>query len=285
MKTLNSKQKEMQVFLEENSIIGFAGSVDVYDSKIYVDTRTGQGYDQVIQKLDKLISYLATKYRFPGFTFEDGRQHVVVHILEGIPKFDPRKNVKLSTFIQMRVSRRLINELRNESRHAKNATMLNVQAYTFTCECNYSETIVVNVGEDVDGECAQCGKMFSKAKKTAITPNEIPISSYARCDFMGNAQAEERGSDMSLEFSEENEFLQMQNYRSSMDENIIKSHDIQKWLSTEEPLVVKIVKLICLHDYSIKAAAEKVGISGAWANIKLKNLKNKNIVKEIFGRV
>jgi hypothetical protein len=70
----------------------------------------------------------------------------------------------------------------------------------------------------------------------------------------------------------------------SIDDDAIFSHDIKNWLSKEDPRVVRIVELIYFHDYSVKAAAEKVGLSGAGANMKLKELSKNKIVKELFGR-
>ena len=120
MKTVNiHKDKEMEVLIDKDTKVrlGFAGWINIDNESVYVDTRNGTGYDIVIKKLDRMIKFLASKYKFSGFTFEDAKQHVCMHVLEGIPKFDPtRENVKLSTFLQMRIQRRLINEIRDNSR-------------------------------------------------------------------------------------------------------------------------------------------------------------------------
>lgn len=279
MKTLNGhKNKELQIYNEEESLTGFAGLVEVYDEQIYVSTLTGEGYEKVIKKLDKLINYLAIKYRFNGFTFEDGRQHVVVHILEGIPKFDPRKGVKLSTFIQMMVSRKLMNELRNDSKTARNATFLNVRTYSCLCQCGYTTTITMAPSSDVSETCNQCGHSLSEATRTIPTnPAEISLDRGVYKDKFSNTED-------SPELPEDNELARMYNDKSSLDDTIITSCDIQKWLSSEEPMVTKLIELICFHDYSLKAAADQIGISRAWADIKLKKLKEKSIVREIFGK-
>jgi RNA polymerase sigma factor (sigma-70 family) len=275
MKTLNSRKNK-------NS---FAGTVDVYDEKIYIDTDSGEGYDKVITKLDKLINFLAVKYRFHGFTFEDGRQHVTMHILEGIPKFDPTKGVKLSTFIQMMVARRLINELRNESKGSRNATFLNVRSYSCICTCGYNNNITISADDEIGGNCDRCHAHLSGAKRIiSVNPTEISLDEHLR----NMKHCAKRTSDTDVftsEFSDRNDFMQSCNEKSAVDESVIISHDIQKWLATEDPLVVKLIELICFHDYSLKAAADEVGISRAWADVKLKQLKDKHIVREIFGRV
>jgi DNA-directed RNA polymerase sigma subunit (sigma70/sigma32) len=275
MKTLNSRKNK------QNS---FAGTVDVYDEKIYIDTDSGEGYDKVITKLDKLINFLAVKYRFHGFTFEDGRQHVTMHILEGIPKFDPSKGVKLSTFIQMMVSRRLINELRNESKSSRNATFLNVRSYSCICSCGYNNNITISADDDIGGHCDRCRAHLSGARRViSVNPSEISLDEHLK-----NMRHPDRGiADADVftsEMSDRNDFMQTCDEKSTLDENVIMSYDVQKWLATEDPLVVRLIELICIRDYSLKAAADEVGISRAWADVKLKQLKDKHIVKEIFGR-
>jgi len=279
MKTLNSrKNKELQIFTDNaDKLIGFAGFVDVYEEQIYIDTRTGEGYNKVIRKLDKLISYLAVKYRFNGFSFEDGRQHVTLHILEGIPKFDPRRGVKLSTFIQMMVSRRLINELRNDSKTARNATFLNIRTYSCVCKCGYNTITTLSSDEKISGNCDQCGHPLSESERV-IPTNPVEIS-LDRGIFHYKTENND-----SPELSEDNELSTLYSEKVALDDSVISSCDIQKWLANEEPMVVKLIELICFHDYSLKAAADHVGISRAWADIKLKKLKDKSIVKEIFGR-
>jgi hypothetical protein len=66
------------------------------------------------------------------------------------------------------------------------------------------------------------------------------------------------------------------NNTNNIDNEVIFLHDIKKWLVDEDPRVIEMVELIYFHDYSVKAAAEIVGLSGAGANMKLKDLsKNK----------
>lgn len=271
MKTINSGSKEMKLFLDGDILTGFAGPVKVFKKEIYVNTKTGLGYDKVIKGLDKLINFLANKYHFDGFTIEDTKQHIVVHILEGIPKFDPRKNVKLSTFIQMRVSRRLINEIRNDSKRTKNATTLNVYSYTFNCVCESSETVILGAEKDLKRKCNNCGKNMVNVKRNAIHPCEIPEN-----NFLYNGSSNIEFSDKDRIFGPTNDYL--------LDEAVIYTYDINKWLENEDPVMAKVIELMCEKDYSINEAAKEVGISGAWVNVRLRNLKNKNIIKEIFGR-
>jgi len=278
MKTINAnKDKELEIFTDTNTndYLGFAGWITVDNEAIYVDTRDGTGYDKIIVKMSKLIKYLATKYNFSGFTFEDAKQHVSLHIIEGMSKFDPRKEIKLSTFLQMRINRRLINEIRDDSRFYRNATMLNVQSYTVTCSCGGSFSITLNSDEDMsDRECAECGSSLGTAAKRAISHAELPIESAMEI------------SDESYPHTTENMIKNTNIFGDPKDlseDNIISRHDFREWLKDEDPRMIKVIELICFHDYSIKEAAAEAGISNAGANIKLKNLRKNKKIKEIFG--
>lgn len=280
MRIINSKKyhkvcKDIQLFVDPKtkSQNGFAGTVVLYNSKIYVDTRDGTGYDKIIEKLGALIYRLALKYRFNGNTFEDTRHDIIVHILEGIPKYNPDKNTKLSTFLEMRVNRRLINKLRDCSRISRNATFLNVGTYQITCECGINVIAIFNGKNGYEKDCQKCGKALSEAiKQIPLNTPEVNESMLSQNRFY------EDFSDIHTDFGT---FL---NETISIDDEVIFMHDMQNWLCEEDPRVVKIIELYCLHDYSIKAAAKKVGLSSAGGNMKLKELAKNPQVREILGR-
>ena len=114
MKIINSNKSrkqcgETEVFVDPVTKVqnGFVGNAMVYDQSIYIDTRDGTGYDKVIEKLGALIYKFSNKYHFNNNSFEDTKHDVIIHILEGIPKYNSNRNAKLSTFLEMRVSIRL----------------------------------------------------------------------------------------------------------------------------------------------------------------------------------
>lgn len=280
MKTINSKKhqkicEDILFFTDPDTKVqnGFAGNVELYDSQIYVDTRDGTGYDKVIDKLGSLVYKMALKYHFNGNTFDDTKHDVIIHILEGIPKYDPRKNTKLSTFIEMRVDRRLINELRNCSRISRNATFLNVGSYQVTCECGTNVIATFNGKKGYDKDCKKCGKPLSEAvKQMPLNTPEVNESTLSPNRFY------EDFSDIHTDFGA------MLDDTYPVDDHAIFLHDMKNWLYNEDPRVVRIIELYCFHDYSIKAAAEEVGLSGAGGNMKLKELARNPHVREILGR-
>lgn len=279
MRTLNSKKKtdnKAEVFEnpETGEYIGFSGKVKLYDTEVYIDTRSGQGYEEIIKKLNPLICKFASKYHFNGNSFDDTRHDVIVHILEGILKYDPRKETKLSSFLQMRVNRRLINEIRNNGRAFRNATFLNISTFSCTCSCGHN--FVETVGKEEDIICPECSRRIEDLDC------KNPINMYEVSESMLNYRYWDGEKDCNAYVNTDE--LLYNNHKVRPDVEAMNRCDMQKWLKDEDPRVVKIVELMYFHDYTVKAAAEQVGLTGAGANLKLKCLKNNKMVREIFGR-
>lgn len=277
MKTINSKKldrtsEDIQLFKNESTEKSegfFVGTVQLYDKEIYVDTRDGTGYKEVIENLSPLINKFALKYHFNGNSFEDTRHDVIVHILEGIPRYDPSKNAKLSTFMEMRINRRLINSIRDKSRVSKNATILNINSYSVTCDCGNS--FIAKLDKNYCGTCYDCGKEITKhTKKVLVGTPEINES-------MVTPDVNEKS------IEHEDTDLWGEKIRP-IDEEVIFMRDMACWLREEDPRVVKALELIYFGDYSKAAAAKEVGLTSAGLGLKIKDLRKKRIVQEIFGR-
>lgn len=56
-------------------------------------------------------------------------------------------------------------------------------------------------------------------------------------------------------------------------------------IKTSDPVTAKILRLICFEDYTLKEAADEVGLSPWAASIRVKNLASRYAVKSILGRV
>lgn len=281
MKTINSKKafvkkNEIETFHDPhtNEYLGFCGPVRLYDSDIYIDTRTGQGYDEVIKKLSALVRKFMMQFHFNGNSSADTKHDIIVHILEGIPKYNPGKNTKLSTFIEMRVNRRLINDLRDKSRLSKNATYLNIKTFHIVCVCGNDFIATISNSDLLTYTCVECGKPVSHAKKMVqVNTPEVSESMLHITDDMHQTN---------LQIGDHEQI--MKGRSKSLDDEVIFRHDMQAFLETADPRIVKIFELIYFYDYSIQAAAEKVGLSGAGANMKLKDLQDNKAIQELFNR-
>jgi RNA polymerase sigma factor (sigma-70 family) len=276
MRTINKARKDLQIMVNiDNQVIGFTGTVAVYDANIYIDTRDGTGYEAVITKLMPLIHKLAAKYYFLGNMPEDAEQDVALYMLEGIPKYDPRKGTKLSTFLEMRIDRLLINKIRDKGRFCNSATFLNISSFRATCECGNSFSVTV-AKNDEDLICEQCGKVVGN--KVSINTPEVTESSLFN---IGNIEADEEGTMDRLSM---NDYALIGQVQLSAEEQIIANERIEALMERNDSKLAEIVDLVCYKDCSVKDAAKQVGISNAYANLKLKRLKDKRVVRDLFER-
>jgi RNA polymerase sigma factor (sigma-70 family) len=286
MKTINSGKKTLEIFNDPQTgeYIGFAGDVTLYNVSVYMNTKTGEGYGEVIKQLNKFVVYLSSRYRLEGFSFEDIKQHIIVHILECLPKYDPRRNTKLSTFIQTCVSRRLINEIRNQGRLYHNATVLNICSYNIECpNCGACFTLTANIDDNIeDFVCDACHKQFGQTKLTRVSKPELSLESV----FDSKQRADENVS-CKCGCSSDMEMSTIYDVQKPLDEDVINKCDIEALLEDlriKDPCTAKLIELHCFKDYSVHDAAKEVGISGMGARNKLKDLRRKLKVRKIFDR-
>lgn len=285
MRTINSKNKIKTFYdIDTDEYLGFAGIVKLYKTDIFVDTRDGTGYDKVISGLEKYITHLAYKYNLSsmGFALEDTKQHIILRILEGIPKYDPDKNTTLSTFLYMRVERRIINEVRNVSTDSKNPTILRTYLYSISCDCGRKFMTSTSGDENVeDKQCYGCDKPIKNAKIFSVNmpPETLDVGVITK-----NLSSEDLIS-MKEMISDSNFYISLvYGEKAKLDDIVILKSDIEKWIEGEDEQIKELVNLICFKDYTVKAAAEAVGVSHTGANNKLKNLKRKKIIRDMLGR-
>jgi len=285
MRTLNVKQQTKKFFDKETGkYIGFAGYVDLYDKKIFVNTKNGIGYDLVIKELASYISYLSLKYNLSniGFLNEDIKQHIIMCILEGIPRFDPDKNTKLSSFLYFAVERRIINEVKNVGVESNNPTILSTSLYSITCNCGRKFTLSLSSDEKVESEkCDACQKSLKNVKAFLI--NSPPSQIGASVDRLTkNSQDvcswEDIVSDNSFDIPT------IYGEKTNFDDDIALEYDLKKCMELEDDSIKELVYLICFKDHSITSAAKKIGMSQTVASYKLKTLKRKKKIRNMLCR-
>lgn len=237
---------------------GFAGVVSVYDSEIYIDTRDGTGYDKVIEKVAPFTKKLSTKFFHDSF--EDANHDIIVHILEGIHDFDPNRNMKLSTFLEMRVGKRVINSLKSKNKLARNATNLNIVLYKIKCDCGY-----IYKSNDSNSVCLMCGRTSKNTKKFMVGFTEINESSLKQ--DMHNDSAET---------------INIENLLINRDYESSAKQDVKIILSNADLKTKKIVDLVCLG-FTTRAIAEEVGLTDTGVKYKLKELSKNKKIKDILS--
>jgi len=271
---------ETELFYEQDKYIGFSGQVCVYKEEIFVDTRTGVGYDKVIEKLQPYINNIVRKYGFEnvGFSVEDAKQHIIMRILEGIPKYDPQRNTTLSSFLYMRVERRVINEIRNMGAGIKNPTILKTTLYSVMCRCGNQTTVAVNNDDGLKyNECEDCGNTLENEKKYRINKQPMPLAEMVSKNIAyltPDDLVSENSFYIPLVYGEKLE----------LEDAAIAKCDFDKWMDGEDDQMRKLIELIYRDDYSIIKAAKEVGLSHMGAYNKLKQLKRKKRVRDMFNR-
>jgi len=280
MKTINIKNKIQSFYdYETNKCTGFVGKIKLYNDEIYIDTRDGTGYDEMFQKLKRMINYLAYRYNIPGNTVEDTKQDIAVYILEGLPKFNPNKKTKLSTFLQMLINRRLINELRYNGRMIRNSTILNTTLYKVICKCSNNFTIVVDNNDTLEEiKCENCNESIENVKLYVINKEPISINGYYNQDKKQKLTLNDVVSENSFDIP------MVYGKKSQLEELVIHNHDLKKLFEKIDPKVQKLISLVCFQGYSVSKAANSIGLSHMGASNKLKKLKKNKLIKEILNR-
>jgi len=254
----------------------FSGTVELYNKKIFIDTKTGDGYKELFHSIKKMVEYMASKYQIQGFDIDDNIQYINVCVLESIKNFDPTKNMKLSTFLQMIVKRRMINRLRDDRSDAKNAHMLNINRYKIKCDCGFINSIIIgdeNLNKDI--ECYQCWKQVDFSKKMKLNFQECNTYDYCFIpdDDYSSSSPEYHIQDINI-FGEPNWLT---------DDVIINHIDISDAIKSSDNYVGDSIKLIYEKDLNVRGVAEHLNISHGMVNFRLKALAKKNKIKEIFG--
>jgi len=257
----------------------FAGSVDVYDENFYVDTRTGEGLDLVLDKIDPLLCKMASRTYIPGYFFDDIKQELVEIAINGIRSYNPDKKVKLSTFLHIHLRNKIISKIRSKNKMSKDAFGLgDLSAYT--CKCGTSETpiedsVLTESGSyEVKVSCASCGSTLSK--KTRRIREEILFTQI-------RTNNSEKNDAINFEDMISDDDA-MYNSGASLYRHVDFIDSLDKLSESIDEKTAKIVRLICLEDYSIKDAASEVGLSGWAASMRLKNLSKNKVIKDMFDK-
>ncbi len=137
----------------------FKGVVRMYDESVYIDTSTCEGYGRILERIDPLLCKMASKTYISGSNFEDIKQDLSVIAIEGINSYDPKKNVKLSTFLHIHLRNKLISKIKSANKLSNDASFFKTNKDgMFVCHCGNSMTPPTDK-ESIT--CDECGKVHS----------------------------------------------------------------------------------------------------------------------------
>lgn len=97
--------------------------VKMYDEEYDINHENCNGYEKVIKKIDPLLNKYARKLCAFGLDFEDAKQDVTIILLEGIRNYDPKKSVKLSTFLHVHINNKVISKIKTICKKSRCASL------------------------------------------------------------------------------------------------------------------------------------------------------------------
>ena len=243
----------------------FSGMVKMFDTEVYIDKKNKDGYEKVLHIIDPLICGWASRVYMPGYKFEDIKQELIIITIEGINAYDHSKKVKLSSFLTTHIRNKLISKLKSVNKLSNDASMLRPSGRP--CSCSNPEY-------HKDG-CLKCG--MPKTMKYRSSKEEYSFSLMdASLNKMGNEgvlfQSSIANSDSLYDSG-------ITDYDVSDIEIILKK--LEKDLDEK---TFQILKKVWIEGFSIKAAAQSVGITGWGASVRLKKLSKNEIIQDLLSK-
>lgn len=257
----------------------FAGKVKVYNEEFYIDANSGTGLDKVLAKIDPLLFKMSKSLFIPGYSVEDVKQELAILAIEGVRSYDSAKNVKLSTFLHIHLHNKIISKIRSKNKLSNNAFLISEnQSLPDVCECGSSNFKILTKDDlEISRECNSCDKVYKReirnAKKEVLF-SEIDVKIDSSSGEDGSVNFINSVADNGSVFSA----------KISADEQIEIEASIDTICEGLDEKTSKILKMISLEDYSIKDAAEEVGLSPWAANIRLKNLSKNKKIRDMLYR-
>lgn len=133
----------------------FQGYVKMFDDIYYVDTKTGEGVDKVLKKIDPLLCKMAASTYISGYSFEDIKQELSIMAIKGIKSYDPSKNTALSTFLYKHLDNKLISKLKSANKMSNDANLIYGQ--------EDSDTKIRKAKEELS--FSQCGSRYNDGEE------------------------------------------------------------------------------------------------------------------------
>jgi RNA polymerase sigma factor (sigma-70 family) len=262
--------------LQDGGVVkSFIGKAYIYDEEIFIDTITGEGYNVVLRKMKNYIDWYSGKIRLAGFERDDIKQLIVLILLDGIRRYNPKLKIKLSTFLYVHIKNRIISRIKEETRQSLNATY-NEPAYKFVCPCNVS---FVAYKDDVSNVvCKSCASKIDNTWTIRAEHHE-PISLD---NLMQSINEDDTDKTSRVYYNgQKNDLIDFFGQIDTL-EDFDRDLDVYSVLKEEDEVTRKIAGLMYSQDYSITDAAKEVGLTCWAASLRLKKLSSKRHIKELF---
>ena len=247
----------------------YKGEVYMYDEKIFVNTATGEGLGNVIKKITPLIEGMAARSHINGYTFEDIKQEISLLVVDGVRKYDPNRDVKLSTFLHWHLKNKFITKLKSLNTMANDATSMKGEKIE-NCSCggtisksHTNETFV----------CESCGKIHKSIYRSSR--RELIFS-----EMKLNSNEEDDGNEyVSCVSNDDSVFPSRFGGTKTLETKMF----FERLESVLDDKTAKILRKFCIEGTTMQEAAKSVGMTGWAASVRLKRINKNPLAKKIIS--
>ena len=247
----------------------YKGEVYMYDEKIFVNTATGEGVGDVIKKITPLIEGMAARSHINGYTFEDIKQEISLLVVDGVKKYDPDREVKLSTFLHWHLKNKFITKLKSLNTMANDATSMKGEKIE-NCSCGGS--INKNLSNDtfVCNSCGKIHKSIYRSSRRELTFSEMKISN----------NNEDDGSEYTNYIANDDSVFPS---KFGGTKNLETKLFFEKLEAVLDDKTAKILRKFCIEGTTMQEAAKSVGMTGWAASVRLKRINKNPLAKKIIS--
>lgn len=241
----------------------------MYEEKIYINTKTGEGTDRVVRKIMPLIEGMASRSHINGYTFEDIKQEICLLVVDGVKKYDPSRDVKLSTFLHWHLKNKFITKLKSLNTMANDATSMK-DGKIEACSCGGK--IEKDSGSSVF-VCSSCKKVHKAVYRSSR--RELIFSEMK----LGSNEDDDNGDYINYISTDDSMFPSRFGNISGLETKIF----FEKLESVLDEKTAKILRKFCIEGTTMQEAAKSVGMTGWAASVRLKRINKNPMAKKIIS--
>ena len=241
----------------------------MYDESVFIDTKTGEGVDQVIKKITPLIEGMAARSHIAGYSFEDIKQEICLLVVDGVKKYDPSRDVKLSTFLHWHLKNKFITKLKSLNTMANDATSMRDEKIE-SCPCGGEIKRDSTKDAFICSSCKKIHKAVYRSSRRELVFSEMKL---------GASDEGDEGDYINYVSTDDSIFPSRFGNISGLETKIF----FEKLESVLDDKTAKILRKFCIEGTTMQEAAKSVGMTGWAASVRLKRIRKNPLAKKIIS--
>lgn len=129
----------------------------------------GMTEKEVLKAIEIVSNGLGPRYQFGYHGIDDMKQHATIFALQALPKYDPTRGGKLTTFLWTAVSRKLYN-LRRDKYERLDKPCLSCPLMAYDPNCQYSDSECTEYNDKMSCELYANWYKRNSCKKNLMSP-------------------------------------------------------------------------------------------------------------------